>query len=647
MMTSPTRPATIAARSLSRAGVRFVAAIGLFAIASAAFAGPPDLVWSGGGHTGFNATAVTPDGQTLVTGSAYDETIKLWRTSDATLIRTINATYGGVVALAVSPDGQFVASGAYPVFGADEETVKLFRISDGTLVREFHGTLTDAFAVAFSPDGTQLAAAKQYEIEIFRVSDGALLRTLTGHTFNVLSVAWSPNGQLVISGSGDKTARIWRVSDGQTLRTLTGHTSFVSAVAFAPTGKAVATGSFDSTVKLWTVATGALQRTLTGHAELIGSVAFSRTGQLASGSWDGTVKLWNPASGALLRTLSDPSITNVDDVAWTRDGRTLYAGGLDSHAHKWRIQDGALLLGFGHHTAPVTAVVYSPDGTTFASAAKDLSAKIWQASNGTELQALTGPLDVLNGIAYSPDGLVLAAACGSPPPDTRDPRVFLWDTTTGDVLRTLAGHEGGSTVVQIEPDGQTVVSAGRDGTIKFWDLETGGLLDTISGPADPMRAHITPDGQSIAIADSAGRIEFRRLSDGALVKTITSPQSNGLADFALSNDGRLLATGGERLRQQHQAVQPGDRRARAHAGGPRRRLRPVRRVLHRRVDPGVGLELLAGDHPLGCCHRSGAEPLRPETGWGLDPTSSIAFSPLGTTFGYARNDATVGVANLP
>ena len=36
-----------------------------------------------------------------------------------------------------------------------------------------------------------------------------------------------------------------------------------------------------------------------------------------------------------------------------------------------------------------------------------------------------------------------------------------------------------------------------------------------------------------------------------------------------------------------------------------------------------------------------------ETGWGLDPQSSIAFSPLGTTFGYARNDATVSVANVP
>src|SRR5262245_36647595 len=178
-------------RSSFSDSARFVSMLAALVISSAAYAaGAPDLVWSGGGHSGMNATAITPDGQTLVTGSSYDETIKLWRASDGTLIRTINATLGGVVALSVSPDGQFVASGAYPVFGANEEVVKLFRISDGTLVREFHGTLNDAFAVAFSPDGTQLAAAKGYNIDIFRVSDGALLRTLTGHSFNVLSVAW-------------------------------------------------------------------------------------------------------------------------------------------------------------------------------------------------------------------------------------------------------------------------------------------------------------------------------------------------------------------------------------------------------------------------------------------------------------------------
>jgi hypothetical protein len=36
-----------------------------------------------------------------------------------------------------------------------------------------------------------------------------------------------------------------------------------------------------------------------------------------------------------------------------------------------------------------------------------------------------------------------------------------------------------------------------------------------------------------------------------------------------------------------------------------------------------------------------------ETGWGLDPQFSIAFSPDGLAFGYGRNDSSVDVANVP
>jgi len=448
--------------------VRAGAALALLAAASTGYAaGAPDIVWSGGGHTGVNAAVIAPDGRTLATGSLYDETIKLW-SSDGSLIRTINATFGGIFGLAISPDGQYVASAADPVFGANEETVKLFRIADGTLVREFHGALNVANAVAFSPDGASLAAAKGYDVEIFNVADGTLSKTLTGHTFSVFGVAWSPDGQVLASASGDKTAKLWDVATGAVLQTLRGHQNFVDAVAFSPSGKTLATGSFDNTVKLWNVATGALQRNLTGHTNLVASVSFAPNGLLASGSWDGTVRLWNPTSGALVRTLEDPSVQNVQSVSFTANGRTLYAGGLDSHTRKWRVQDGMLLLTIGHHTAPVTSVAYSPDGTTFASAAKDLTARVWKTTNGAELHTLTGPVDVLNGIGYSPDGHLLAAACGSPPPNTRDQHIYLWDTTSGEIQQVLAGHSGGSTVVVIAPDGQTVVSGGRDNTSVRW-----------------------------------------------------------------------------------------------------------------------------------------------------------------------------------
>src|SRR5262245_45568371 len=95
---------TSASRDLRRTAIRLAAVLLLVATSQAFAAGAPDIVWAGGGHTGVNAAAISPDGTVLATGSSYDATIKLWRASDGTLIRTLNATLGGVQGLAYSPD---------------------------------------------------------------------------------------------------------------------------------------------------------------------------------------------------------------------------------------------------------------------------------------------------------------------------------------------------------------------------------------------------------------------------------------------------------------------------------------------------------------------------------------------------------------
>ena len=71
----------------------------------------PDIVWMAGGHAGaVGSVAFSPDGQTLASVSG-DRTIKLWRVSDGTLLRTLWHT-GGVTSVAFSPDGQTLASGS-------------------------------------------------------------------------------------------------------------------------------------------------------------------------------------------------------------------------------------------------------------------------------------------------------------------------------------------------------------------------------------------------------------------------------------------------------------------------------------------------------------------------------------------------------
>ncbi|MFK0732363.1 MAG: WD40 repeat domain-containing protein, partial [Gloeotrichia echinulata HAB0833] len=46
----------------------------------------------------------------------------------------------------------------------------------------------------------------------------------------------------------------------------------------------------------------------------------------------------------------------------------------------------------------------------------------------------------------------------------------IWNLQTGELKSTLTGHSSLVLSVAISPDGQTLVSGSRDGTIKIWRM---------------------------------------------------------------------------------------------------------------------------------------------------------------------------------
>lgn len=132
-----------------------------------------------------------------------------------------------------------------------------------------------------------------------------------GHQQEIYSLDFSKDGRLIVSGSGDRTARIWDMVDCSS-RVLTindsdalGTDAGVTSVAISPNGRLVAAGSLDTIVRIWDVLTGTLLERLRGHRDSVYSVAFTPDGRgLVSGSLDKTLKYWDlnglvNSSGAL------------------------------------------------------------------------------------------------------------------------------------------------------------------------------------------------------------------------------------------------------------------------------------------------------------------------------------------------------------
>ncbi|HLZ63408.1 MAG TPA: hypothetical protein VKR06_41270, partial [Ktedonosporobacter sp.] len=60
-----------------------------------------------------------------------------------------------------------------------------------------------------------------------------------------------------------------------------------------------------------------------------------------------------------------------------------------------------------------------------------------------------------------------------------DGTVRWWDPKSGVLLATVQAHEAWARAVRVSPDGKTVASCGEDGMIKLWDMQSHQHLATL------------------------------------------------------------------------------------------------------------------------------------------------------------------------
>ncbi len=122
-----------------------------------------------------------------------------------------------------------------------------------------------------------------------------------------------------------------------------------------------------------------------------------------------------------------------------------------------------------------------------------------------------GHLGAVKTAAFSPDGNFLVTG-------GRDRTAILWEIKTGREMRTFIGHEGTIVALKFSPDGKFIATGSTDKTAKLWDVATGDLIRTF-----PMKGSVTgiafsADGKYIVLGGYQLKTGIFETASGKLVR---------------------------------------------------------------------------------------------------------------------------------
>ncbi len=483
------------------------------------------------GHTDWVRSVVfSPNGRMLVSGSD-DQTIKLWDVQSGKCIQTLEGDSGYLYSVAFHPSGRIFAT-------SSEKTLRLWDIHTNECLQILIGHTNKIRSIAFSPDGKMLASGSYDQtIKLWDASTGQCLKTLQankqGMAFRIRSIAFSPDSKTLASGSSEQIIKLWDVSTGQCLKTIQGHIREVTSVVFSPGGQILASSSFDSTIKLWDLGTGQCLKTLQGHTKWVRSITFSNDGKmLASAGDDQTARLWDLMNSQCFKILQGYHHL-VLSVAFSPDNCTLASGSDDGILRLWNTNTGQCFKNLRGHSYWLSSISFSSAGQILASGSSDRTVRLWDLSNGKCLHILKGRGPWVLPVAISSDGKILASSDES--------IVNLWDVSTGQRLKILQGHNKCVQGIVFAKNGQTLITASEDKTIKIWDAQIGDCIKTLQENEEVWSVDLHPNTPIIASGTIDGRVKLWNIKTDQCLKSLQA-HTHKVRSVVFSPNGKILGS---------------------------------------------------------------------------------------------------------
>ena len=305
----------------------------------------------------------------------------------------------------------------------------------------------------------------QAQIYLFDPSDvqtelgtSSYVKVLNGHQGMVTSLTFSPDGEILASSGYDFFIKFWDVDTGGLLGQVSTAEDTPNFLAFSPDGSRLAVAT---NLQIMFIDTASMQIERSMPEASGDDLVFSSDGSRLYVRASGSIKIVDPEAGRITRDFPDP-VTLVPTITSGADGTI--------ESVTYEIPDSVDGFALSHDGSSIFSYTIDRSAETELGE-ENVRLAAWDAITGKYLSEIrfladSEPFtssDLIKTIKISPDGARLASGYGGV--------IWLWDTTTWQVIKEFRGHIGSIEDILFTPDGTRLLSAARDGTIRVWSLE--------------------------------------------------------------------------------------------------------------------------------------------------------------------------------
>lgn len=344
---------------------------------------------------------------------------------------------------------------------------------------------------------------------------------------------------------------LWGQVQSDATYTLGEHPDNIRSLALSPSGTLLASSDWGGAIGLWDIESRE-RLLLRQERQTVHQVQFYSDQILVAANASGSVTFHRVADGRLLHKIEVGAAVHAISLTPARDRlAALFSNNQLATVRVWHLRsadspDVMLAIEPAYDLPTVreqrgwlgrNAVAFSPSGRQLSAGYSDGTIRIFDAAKGAELRRLVGHTQAIGSLAWSSDGRWLAS--GAIYGDHEPAQV--WDTTTGEVLATLAVPQRTPRYVAFTRDDRYLLVARSGGNLQVWRTADWSLDRVLLGHEHHVNAIVT--GPTVDTLFSGGN--DRRILAWNLAQPSKQPATlelPGLRAFDWSPLGDVLAT---------------------------------------------------------------------------------------------------------